>query len=127
MQDFRKLKVWEKAHQVTLQVYQITQTFPKDELYGITAQIRRACTSIPANIAEGCSRGSGADFCRFLQISLASAAEVEYFLLLPKDLAYLPAPDYERLNTSITEIKQMLTGLMKKIQSGNNQKAKTES
>jgi four helix bundle protein len=115
MQDFHKLKVWEKAHQVALAVYQVTRTFPKDELYGLTSQIRRASAPIASNIAEGCSRGSDADFCRFLQIALGSAAEVEYEFLLAKDLNYLPANDYTELNSSIIEIKRMLTGLIQKI------------
>ncbi len=73
MQDFRQLKVWEKAHQLTLTVYSVTRSFPKDELYSVSSQMRRAAASIPTNIAEGCGRGSDADFARFIQIALGSA------------------------------------------------------
>ncbi|MFQ5961877.1 MAG: four helix bundle protein, partial [Candidatus Methylomirabilales bacterium] len=74
MRDFRELKVWEKAHHLTLAVYNATTTFPRDELYGLTSQIRRSCASIPANIAEGCGRGGDAEFARFLQIAMGSAS-----------------------------------------------------
>ncbi len=87
--DFRNLKVWEKSHRLTLQMYKITRSFPKEELYGLTSQIRRASVSVPTNIAEGCGRGSDADFKRFLQIAFGSASEVEYLLLLSTDLQYV--------------------------------------
>lgn len=86
MKDFRTLKVWSKAHELTLLVYKQTKTFPKEELFGLTSQIRRACSSIPANIAEGCGKGSDADFSRFLQIAFGSANELEYHFILARDL-----------------------------------------
>jgi four helix bundle protein len=89
VQDYRHLKVWEKAHQLTLAVYKATVPFPKDELYGLTSQIRRACTSIPANIAEGCGRDGDAEFARFLRIAMGSASELDYHLLLARDLGFL--------------------------------------
>jgi four helix bundle protein len=119
VQDFRKLKVWEKSHQVTLDVYKVTATFPKEEMYGLTSQIRRACTSIPTNIAEGCVRGSDADFKRFLLISLGSTSETEYHLLLARDLSYLADPEYMQLNQEILEIKQMLLSLIKKLKANS--------
>ena len=82
MKDFKKLKVWQKAHRLTLDVYQASATFPREELYGLTSQIRRSCLSIPSNIAEGCGRVSDTDFARFLQISMGSSSEVEYLLIL---------------------------------------------
>jgi four helix bundle protein len=85
MRDFRELKVWHKAHQLTLAVYSATKTFPRDELYGLTSQIRRAAVSIGANIAEGAGKNSPAEFGRFLQIALGSASELEYHLLLSGD------------------------------------------
>ncbi len=97
MQDFHTLKVWEKAHQLTLDVYHATVAFPKEEIYGLTSQIRRASSSIAANIAEGCGRGSNAEFRQFLQVAMGSACELEYHLLLARDLHYLDAIDYERL------------------------------
>ena len=85
MRNFRELRVWEKAHELTLQTYETTQAFPKNEIFGLTNQTRRASVSIPANIAEGCGRGSDADLARFLQISMGSASELEYQLLLASE------------------------------------------
>lgn len=112
MQDFRKLKVWEKAHQLTLAVYRASVKFPKDELYGLTSQIRRASASIAANIAEGCGRGTDLDFARFLQNAMGSASELEYHLLLAHDLDYLTSTDYQTCNTQVNEIKKMLVALI---------------
>ncbi len=112
MKDFRQLKVWEKAHQLALAVYKATRVFPKEELYGLTSQIRRASMSIPTNIAEGCGRNTDADFARFLQIAMGSASETEYQLLLSYDLEFLNKEHYEKLNTDVTEIKRMLTSLI---------------
>src|SRR5690348_3685739 len=104
MQDFRGLKVWEKEHRLTLAIYKVTTTFPRDERFGLTGQIRRACGSIPANIAEGCGRGTGSDFARFLQIAMGSASELEYHLLLAHDLGYLHPADYEPMIGEAREI-----------------------
>jgi four helix bundle protein len=115
MKDFKKLKVWEKAHQLTLEIYQITRNFPKDELYGLTSQIRRAAASIPANIAEGYGRDSDAELIRFLNIPAGSATELEYHLLLSKDLAFLPTSLHQNLNDDLMEIQRMLAGLIRKV------------
>jgi four helix bundle protein len=115
MRDFRTLQVWEKAHQLTLDVYEVTGAFPKDELYGLTSQIRRACTSIPANIAEGCGRGSPVELARFSQIATGSASELEYHLLLAHDLHFLNDLDYERLTAQVVELKRMLTVFIQKL------------
>jgi len=77
MKDFRELKVWEKAHQLTLSVYQVTRNYPKEETYGLTSQIRRASASIPANIAEGCGKAGDADLARYMQIAMGSSSELE--------------------------------------------------
>ncbi len=115
MKDFRELKVWEKAHQLTLAVYKATQTFPRDELYGLTSQIRRSCTSIPANIAEGCGRNGDAELARFLQIAMGSGSELEYHILLARDLSILNNLAYDRLNSDVTEVKRMLASFIKKL------------
>lgn len=115
MQDFRKLKVWEKAHKLTLKIYKQSSTFPKEELFGLTSQLRRSTHSIPTNIAEGAGRGSGADFARFIQIAMGSACETEYLLLLCCDLQFYPKNEYENLNKEIIEIKKMLTALIKRL------------
>jgi len=95
MKDFRKQKVWQKSHRLTLDLYKATMGFPKEELYSLTTQIRRAGSSIPANIAEGCGRDGDAELARFLQIAKGSASELEYHLLLSHDLGFLNDVDYE--------------------------------
>ncbi len=115
MRDFRKFKVWEKAHELVLDTYSVTAGFPREELYGITAQLRRACVSIPANIAEGCGREGEAELRRFLRIGLGSANELEYHLLLAKDLRFLSLEDHERVVGKLVEVKRMLTVLSKKL------------
>ncbi|MBN1372848.1 MAG: four helix bundle protein [Anaerolineaceae bacterium] len=115
MQDFRNLKVWQSAHEVALKTYKATEGFPKSELYGLTNQIRRAAVSVSANIAEGCGRGSDLDFARFLQIAMGSASELEYELLLSRDLGFLKPEDHENLNQGIHKVKQMLASLLKKL------------
>src|SRR5713101_3172791 len=109
MQGFRRLNVWEKAHRLTLEVYRVTARFPKEELYALTSQLKRAASSVAANIAEGCGRGSDADFARFLLIAMGSASELEYHLLLVRDLKFLPEADYLELERRTTEVKRMLT------------------
>jgi len=97
LQSFKNLKVWEKAHSLTLDVYRSTKNFPKEEIYGLTSQMRRSSASIGANIAEGCCRNGDKDFGRFLQIAVGSAGELEYHLLLAHDLSLLNSMDYQRL------------------------------
>jgi four helix bundle protein len=113
MKDFRQLKVWEKSHQLALAVYKATKEFPKEELYGLTSQIRRASMSIPTNIAEGCGRNTDAEFARFLQIAMGSASETEYQLLLSHDLGFINKEQYDKLNLDVTEIKRMIDSLLK--------------
>ena len=115
MKDYRNLKVWEKAHQTTLTIYRITAAFPKDELYGLTSQIRRSGASIPANIAEGCGRETDADFARFLQIAAGSASELDYHLLLARDLKFMGDQDYMAVMETLAEVRKMLTGLIKRL------------
>jgi len=86
VKDFRNLRVWEKAHHLTLEIYRVTSAFPKEETYGLTSQIRRACVSIPANVAEGCGRDSEAELLRYLKIAMGSSSELEYELLLANQL-----------------------------------------
>lgn len=115
MKNFKDLKVWQKSHSLTLTIYKTTAAFPKEEVYGLTSQIRRACSSIPANIAEGCGRGSEADFSRFLQIAMGSASELEYHLLLSHDLGLLKADEHHELESAVCEIKRMLAMFIKKL------------
>ena len=115
MQSSRNLKVWERAHGWTLDVYQSSKSFPREEMYGLTSQMRRASASIGANIAEGSCRRGDLDFARFLQMAAVSASELEYHLLLAKDLKLLQAPDYQRLSSRAAEVKRMLASLMQKL------------
>jgi len=119
MQDFRNLQVWQKAHQLTLDIYRNSRGFPDDERYGLTSQMRRACSSIPTNIAEGCGRGSDTDFARFIQIALGSASELDYHLILAQDLGYLPSESYLPLQAQASRVMRMLSGLRKKLQANS--------
>src|ERR1700735_2069284 len=112
MEDFKILVVWTKSHQFTLAIYRHTRKFPKEELYGLTSQLRRASASIGANIAEGCGRRSDAEMKRFLQIARGSASEVEYHLLLAKDLQYLAAEEFTDLEGRMQEVQRMLASLV---------------
>jgi len=115
MQNFRDLKVWEKAHAVTLAVYAATADFPSAERFGLTSQMRRAAASIAANIAEGCVRSTDLDFARFLHTVMGSASEVEYFLLLARDLKFLEGSVHNKLTADLEEIKRMLTALIARL------------
>ena len=113
MQSFRNLKVWEKAHALTLQIYEVTRCFPKEELFGLTSQTRRASASVGANIAEGTCRKGDGEFGRFLHIAIGSASELEYHLLLARDLKILRVTDYDRLSAGAVEVKRMLASLIR--------------
>ena len=115
MKGFRELNVWKKAHQLTLKTYKATTTFPRDEIYGLTSQIRRSAVSIPANIAEGCGRNGDAELARFLQIAMGSTSELEYHFLLARDLNLLNASDYDPLTKEVIDVKRMLTSFIKKL------------
>jgi four helix bundle protein len=117
MQSFRNLKVWGKAHQLTLEVYKISRRFPKEELFGLTSQARRAAVSVGANIAEGCCRKGDCEMGRFLQIAVGSASELEYHLLLARDLHLLDEHGYATVNAQVVEVKRMLAGLISKLKS----------
>jgi four helix bundle protein len=115
MEDFKDLRVWAKAHELTLAVYQRTRAFPKEEMYGVTSQLRRASASIGANIAEGCGRRSDAEMRRFVQIARGSANEVEYHLLLARDLDFLTADKHKDLEGKVFEIQRMLASLVQSL------------
>jgi len=115
MKDFRDLKVWHKAHQMVLACYKLTEEFPKSEMFGLTSQIRRCSASIPANIAEGCGRLGNSELHRFLQMSCGSANELEYHLLLAKDLGYISEDDYRINDKQLLDLKRMLVALTRKV------------
>lgn len=119
MQDFRNLVVWQKAHQLTLAVYRVTDAFPKEEMYGLTSQMRRSASSIPTNLAEGSGRDGDTEFARFAQIAMGSATELEYQLLLAHDLKFLSHDDYQQLDNNLTEVKRMLNAFIRKLRKSN--------
>ena len=115
MKDFRTLKVWEKAHALTLAMYRSTADFPKQEMYALTSQIQRAAVSIPANIAEGCGKDSDAELKRYFLISMGSASELEYLLILANDLGYLPKNTFQSMTNDLVEIRKMLNAFIQKL------------
>ncbi len=117
MVDYKKYHVWQRSHQLVLDVYRSTSTFPKSEMFTIVPQINRAAISIPTNIAEGCGRETQKELIRFLYISSGSAHEVEYLILLATDLKFINQDDSEKLLTELSEIKKMLGSLIRKIKS----------
>jgi four helix bundle protein len=117
MRNFRQLDVWKKAHDLTLEIYRLTSTFPSNERFGLTSQLQRASASIGANLAEGCGRDTDADFKRFVHMASGSACEVEYHLLLAHDLKLIEDATHEKLNATINEVKRMLHGLVKYLES----------
>jgi four helix bundle protein len=116
--DFKKLKVWQKSHQLALDMYKATEGFPDRERFGLTGQVRRAATSIPTNIAEGCGCGTDNELGRYVRISLGSAVELEYQLILARDLGMLTVTAYQSLSAAILEIQSMLVGLSRKVRRG---------
>lgn len=108
MQDFRSLKIWKRAHVLTLMIYKVSLSFPKEEAYGLTSQLRRSIISVPANIAEGAGRNTKPDFAQFLNIALGSLNESIYYILLAKELDYLKDEDYLMLEREMNELKAML-------------------
>ena len=115
MKDFRDLKVWERAHNLTMEIYRVARNFPPEERYGLTSQIRRSTASIAANIAEGCGRRGNGEFHRFLHIAAGSASELDYHLLLVRDLGILEKRTYELLIQRLAELRRMLTALILRV------------
>ena len=119
MKDFRSLKVWEKAHALTLAIYKATEPFPKHELYSLTNQIQRAAVSIPANIAEGCGKDSDAELKRYCSIAMGSSSELEYLLLLACDLSYSPQVTYQSIESDLIETRKMLNAFIQKLKANS--------
>ena len=115
MRDFMQLKVWQKAHQLVLQIYQNTSSFPDQERFGLTAHLVKSAISIPSNIAEGCGRETDKEFARFLSIATGSASETEYQILLAKDLGYVDQQRYQELDSLVNEVKRMLHALIQRL------------
>ncbi len=126
MKDFRRMQVWHKAHALVLDLYTATARFPREEIYGLTSQTRRAAVSIAANIAEGCGRQGEAELSRFSHIAMGSASELEYHLLLCRDLKLLGEPDYQTLTREAVEVKRMLGAFIVALQ-GKSRNGRTAS
>lgn len=126
MGDFKKLEVWQASHSLACDVYRYTAVFPKTEAYGLTAQLRRSASSIPANIAEGCGRNSDAEFARFVRISLGSAVELEYHLLLSRDVGFVEEDTYNRLSARTRRVQGMLAGLNHTLKRRKNRQANSQ-
>ena len=116
VKDFKELKVWTKAHQLTLRLYTATRSFPPQGMYGLTSQMRRAAVSIATNIAEGCGRRSDGELSRFLQIARGSASELEYHLLRSRDLGLFSEEEHQNLESNLLEVQRMLTALVQRVQ-----------
>ena len=115
MRDFKELKVWEKAHYLCLDIYKITSGFPSDEKFGLISQLRRASSSVPTNISEGCGYQTHKEFSRFLRISSGSVSEVEYLVLLSKDLSFINEADFKRLTSECISIRKMIYRLIQSL------------
>jgi four helix bundle protein len=113
--DYHELRVWVKAHQLTLAIYKASLTFPKEELYGLTSQIRRAAISIPANLAEGCGRDSQPELLRYIRIAMGSASELDYELLLAHELNWLKEPVYQEISVELASLRRMLNSFSRKL------------
>ena len=120
MRDYKKYIVWQKSHELVLEIYKATRDFPKDELFGLISQMKRSSSSISTNIAEGCGRSSDKDFCRFLYISFGSANELEYQIILSIDLSFIGSENGQKLLFQIEEIKKMLNGLITKLNNASS-------
>ena len=116
MQRFTELKVWQKSHALVLEIYRLTTNFPQDERFGLISQLRRAAASVPTNVAEGSKRSHNRDYARFLNVAEGSLAEVEYLIMLSRDLAFVPNDRAQVLLTEVDEIARMLHGLRTKVE-----------
>jgi len=119
MKDFRTLKVWEKAHALTLATYKASEKFPKQEMYALTNQIQRAAVSVPTNIAEGCGKDSDAELKRYFLIAMGSSSELEYLLLLAHDLGYLSDEVYQPLHNELVEVRRMLNAFIQRLKANS--------
>ena len=116
MRNYRDLQVWNKAHNLTLELYRVSRGFPREETYGVTSQLRRAAVSIGANLAEGCGRRTSTELARFVRIAMGSASELDYHLLLFRDLGFMNGDDFMRTASGLTEVRKMLTSFLSSVE-----------
>ncbi|HEY5462174.1 MAG TPA: four helix bundle protein [Hanamia sp.] len=115
MRNFLNLEIWKRSHQLTLKIYKATKNFPKEELFGLTSQMRRSSSSVPTNIAEGCGRNSNAQLANFLQIGTGSCSELQYQIILSKDLSYITEDVFNDLHSDVIDIRKMIFGYCEKL------------
>ena len=116
MRNYRDLQVWSKAHDLTLELYRFLDGFPREEIYGITGQLRRAAASIGANLAEGCGRRTSTELARFVRIAMGSASELDYHLLLSRDLGFMDGDEFTHAAAALTEVRKMLTSFLNSVE-----------
>ena len=116
MRNYRDLQVWGKGHGLTLEPYRISQGFPREEMFGVTSQLRRAAVSVAANLAEGCGRRTSTELARFVRIAMGSASELDYHLLLCRDLGFMKEDYFDRLSSRLTEVRKMLTSFLSTVE-----------
>jgi len=115
MQDFRNLKVWQKAHELAMLTYRLTADFPRDEIFGLRLSMRKTSIDIPAFVAEGCGKTSDAEFSKAIGAALGFANRLEYYALMARDLEFLGTEAHDRLNTELIEVKKMLNGFNRRL------------
>jgi four helix bundle protein len=115
VQNFQNVDVWRRAHELVLKVYRATDRLPKSEVFGLRVQLQRAAVAVPTRIAEGCGRENDSEFAAQLHKARGVSAELEYLLLLCRDLGYLPSEEYEGLVKSLVEVQKMISGLVRKL------------
>jgi four helix bundle protein len=116
MRNYRDLQVWKKAHDLTLELYRVSQRFPREEMYGITGQLRRAAVSIRANLAEGCGRRTSNELARFVRVAMGSASELDYHILLCRDIGLMSSDDFSISTAKLTEVRKMLTSFLQSVE-----------
>jgi len=116
LKSYKELKVWQKAYNLCIEIYKITRTFPKEELYGLTSQMRRAAVSVPSNIAEGYGRKTTPEYLRSLYIAYGSSCELETQILLSGDLGLMKAEALNKLQADLGEVERMLKALIKAVE-----------
>ncbi len=124
MRNYRDLQVWSKGHTLTLELHRVSRGFPREETYGVTSQLRRAAASIGANLAEGCRRRTSSELARFVRIAMGSASELDYHLLLCRDLGFMKEDDFKRTATDLTEVRKMFTSFLSSVEEQIELKAK---
>jgi four helix bundle protein len=127
MRNYRDLQVWSKAHNLTLDLYRISRGFPREEMFGVTSQLRRAAVSVAANLAEDCGRRTSTELARFMRIAMGSASEVDDHLLLCRDLEFMKQDEFNQSSSHLTEVRKMLTSFLSTVEKQIETQGKLQS